>query len=117
MIDPTSDVGRIRLLTGDIDEPYYFEDDIYLYYLNEGMSELEVAIEITNNIIAYLSLSPTRERTGSIEVYQQNLTFLQQRLKDMEKDNQAKNKIIPAIINPGQKSWCWLDEIFQNNKE
>lgn len=116
-IDPNTPIGRVRLLTGDVEEPYIFDDVIYQHYLDEGLSELETAVEIVNSIIAYLSLQPTRERAGQIEVYQQNLEFLQKRLDDLEDEAKASKGQMPVFINPGQKNWCWLDDLFQNNKE
>ncbi|WP_280554364.1 hypothetical protein [Halomonas sp. 25-S5] len=111
-IDPTTAVGRVRLLTGDVepDEPF-FDDSIYQWHLDSGLSEIETAIEVLESTINVIALSPTRERAGSYEAYGQNLTFLQKRLNDLKSRRYGKKKA-PIIINAGQKDWSKITDIF-----
>lgn len=116
-LDLTNPVNRVRMLTGDLNatEPY-FEDSIYQYYLDQGNSEQETAIEILEATIAAFSLNPTRERSGSYEAYGQNLKFLQDRLESLKQKKVTTTGKTPVLLNPGQRSWQWLDDLFGREK-
>jgi len=108
-IDPSTQVGRMRLLTGDVEG--YFDDPIYQHQLDEGKSELEGAIEVLEYLINAFALMPSRERAGAYETYNLNLSFLDGRLDELKKRRYSYKKA-PVVINSGQDSWDWFDNIF-----
>lgn len=110
-IDFSTDIGKARMYVGDIGDEKLFEDTVYQQLLDAGKSPIETAIELLEAAITHFAMMPTRERAGAYEVYSMNIQFLDSRLDELKKKRYGATKT-PVVINPGQKSWDWLDTIF-----
>ena len=117
MIDPNTDIGRVRLLTGDtatdeIDQ--YLADNIYEWFLAENGGDIyEAAIEALESIINQLSLTPERWRIGDAEEYRANIDTLERRLDALKlKRNRVRKSPIPIVIHTDRKDWSDFDSIF-----
>ena len=111
MIDPATEIGRVRLLTGDITATPFFEDHIYQYYLDQGEGEVGSAIAIVEAMASAFALMPERERVGHFETYNISLSFLDSRLDELKKKRYGTQSA-PMIIRAGQDSWDRVSNIF-----
>jgi len=115
-IDVNTIVGRMRLLTGDYDGQY-LSDDIYTYlYASSANSEIDGAIEALESIVNNLALSPQREVTGDIEVWNASVTALQARLEDL-KTRRNRTTRVPVLLKTDRKSWSDFDKVFDRDKD
>jgi hypothetical protein len=61
---------QLRVLIGDISEPYILDDDILQYYLDKNGGDVSLtAKEIMPIILVNLSTTSVREREGQVEIF------------------------------------------------
>jgi len=61
---------QLRVLIGDISEPYILDDDILQHYLDKNGGNISLAAkEIMPIILVNLSTTSVREREGQVEVF------------------------------------------------
>ncbi|MCK2041945.1 hypothetical protein KZO83_04490 [Chromohalobacter sp. TMW 2.2308] len=117
MIDPNTDIGRTRLLTGDTateELDQYLPDNIYDWFLQDNEGDVyEAAIAALETIINQLSLTPERWRIGDASENRANIDTLEKRLDALIlKRNRVKKTPVPILLNTDRKDWSDFEAIF-----
>lgn len=69
IIDPTSNVGKIRLRIGDYSEFPFFPDEVYLSALEDSNNSVPKASQLMATYMLALLTSQSHQKLAHIEVY------------------------------------------------
>ena len=69
VIDPTTDLGKLRLRTGDTGDLPYLNDNIYLTTLSDSSGNLNQTARICSMYILAILSKDTRQRLQMVELY------------------------------------------------
>lgn len=106
---------QIRLLTGDIEDPSLFEDSVYEFtYLKTGNNEILTAIQMLENIITYLTVSPSSNKFGSVSTSTLNLRDLEGRLIKLKAQltNKGGCVRVPMMIKNSRDGWSEFNKLY-----
>lgn len=106
---------QIRLLTGDIEDPPIFEDSVYEFtYLKTGNNELLTAIQMLENIITYLTVSPSSHQYGSVATSTLSLRDLEGRLIKLKAQltNKGGSNRVPMMVKNTKNGWSEFNKLY-----
>lgn len=115
MINTSTIVGQMRLLTGDFDngsDDLYLTDAVYMFLYNQANSSIrDGAIQALESIIANISLRPTSLTNGdSNESYAGAVIQLNKRLERLKLERDRT--VTPILIKSDRSNWDDFNKIW-----
>lgn len=106
---------QIRLMTGDVEDPALFSDSVYEFtYLKTGNNELLAAIQMLENIITYLTVSPSSNQFGSVSTSTLNLRDLEGRLIKLKAQltDKGSGVRVPMMLKNSRDGWSEFNKLY-----